>query len=158
MLDSKFISTAALLAPSSSHLQRTFIAPNVSGPIIHQDLSVTTLEPFPPYVEPPADILALLHAQYPSDRSWPRIRRARRSIEGIADQVRLRHYQYEVTFGLYMLTTTEKVLLNGLVLLVLGMIVYGVQAAVGLVMVEAFERMLAVDWTGTSNGLVVTVR
>lgn len=64
-------------------------------------------------------------------------------MEGVAHQLRLRHYQYEVTFGLYMLTRAEKALLNGLVVLVLGMMVYGAQAAVGMILATAVRWRLA---------------
>lgn len=38
--------------------------------------------------------------------------------------LRLRYYRYEVTMGLYMMTSGEKVVLNGFFLTILGLLLY----------------------------------
>jgi len=43
----------------------------------------------------------------------------------LIDYLRLRYYQYEVTFGLYMMTPVEKVILNTIFLIILGGLMYG---------------------------------
>jgi len=44
----------------------------------------------------------------------------------VSNYVRLRYYQYEVTFGLYMLTLGEKFVLNTIVCSILALLFYGI--------------------------------
>ena len=54
-----------------------------------------------------------------------RMRKPRVSIPSkMSNYVRLRYYQYEVTFGLYMLTPREKLILNTILLTILSAITY----------------------------------
>ncbi|TPX40939.1 hypothetical protein SeLEV6574_g06323 [Synchytrium endobioticum] len=45
-------------------------------------------------------------------------------LQGLRDWIRLKNYQYELTFGLYMLEGWEKATFNTVVLLLLTLIVY----------------------------------
>lgn len=55
----------------------------------------------------------------------PRMRKPRVSVPTkLSNYIRVRYYQYEVTFGLYMLTPSEKVVLNTIILTILSAILY----------------------------------
>ena len=86
-----------------------------------------TLEPFPLFVDaqPPAshnyfssNMSALQHAL--SSSKPPVSRKPQRSmLTRVSNYARLRYYQYEVTFSLYMMTPGEKVVLHTIVLSIL---------------------------------------
>ena len=42
----------------------------------------------------------------------------------LSNHLYLRYYQYEVTFGLYMLTTREKIVLNAILVAILSALLY----------------------------------
>jgi hypothetical protein len=51
------------------------------------------------------------------------------SLSGkLTEELQLRYYQYEVTFGLYVLTSWEKLVLNCIVVAIIGAAVYGLYA------------------------------
>lgn len=97
-------------------------------------MTATALEPFPLFIDSaPADAanyfsnigskMSSLHIL--SSSPSPRIARPRLSMpEKWSNQLRLHYYQYEVTFGLYMLTPREKVILNSIVLALFGAMIY----------------------------------
>ena len=43
----------------------------------------------------------------------------------IKNYIRLKYYQYEVTFGLYMMTTGEKIVVNTIVAIIISALLYG---------------------------------
>ncbi|KAI2789533.1 hypothetical protein POX_d05026 [Penicillium oxalicum] len=49
-------------------------------------------------------------------------RRSRNPFRRVVDRVRLEYYRYEVTFGIYVMTTSEKVIANTFVLVVLSLL------------------------------------
>lgn len=58
--------------------------------------------------------------------SKPRFTLPRLSMpDKLSNELRLRYYQYEVTFGLYMLNSNEKLLLNAIVLTLFSLISFG---------------------------------
>lgn len=85
------------------------------------------LEPFPLFIDaaPPgaanyfSDISSKMSSlQTLHQTSTSRIRRPRISMpEKLSNELRLRYFQYEVTFGLYMMTPLEKLVLNTVVVL-----------------------------------------
>ena len=90
------------------------------------------VEPFPLFIEssPPEFANYFSHIdtsmQTLSRLSDPRRRKPRVSVSTkLSNYVRLRYYQYEVTFGLYMLNGTEKLALNTIFLVVASALLYG---------------------------------
>ena len=85
------------------------------------------LEPFPSFIDlplsnspaPSPTIFSLVAHNLPPRK--PRLSTTQR----VADNVRKRYYQYEVTFALYMMTPGEKMVFNTLVLAVFGLLAYG---------------------------------
>ncbi|KAJ5894660.1 hypothetical protein N7495_006351 [Penicillium taxi] len=53
------------------------------------------------------------------------LRNHRNPFQRIVDRVRLEYYRYEVTFGLYVLTPNEKWVANTFVIVVLGLLLWG---------------------------------
>ncbi|KAJ9501465.1 hypothetical protein H2202_003259 [Exophiala xenobiotica] len=84
-----------------------------------------SLEPFPLFIDaaPPnsanyfSSPMAMAAIQILSTSSSSYRRKPRISMPSkVSNYLRLRYYQYEVTFGLYMLTPTEKVVFNAVIL------------------------------------------
>jgi Small subunit of serine palmitoyltransferase-like len=91
----------------------------------------SALEAFPLFIDtaPPeaahyfSDMESSLHMLSPSYKS--RTRRPRISIPTkVSNYVRLRYYQYEVTFGLYMLTGIEKTVLHTIIFTFMSALLY----------------------------------
>jgi hypothetical protein len=88
-----------------------------------------SLEPFPLFIDssplPSPKILMNMNGfqlYTPPARS----RRPRISIPAkLSNYLQVRYYQYEVTFGLYMMTLGEKVILNTILFTILAGILYG---------------------------------
>jgi len=78
----------------------------------------------------------------------------------VSNYVRLRYYQYEVTFGLYMMTSREKFVLNALVIGVLAALFYGVCFGFSRFVIRSLCRLVwhlfgsyeGVEEICTSNG------
>ena len=70
----------------------------------------------------------------------------------ITNYLRLRYYQYEVTFGLYMLTPGEKVVLNTIICLLAMVLLYGICIGLQPLVVRTLCRLI---WyiTGTLEGV-----
>ena len=118
MMASKLAKATSLIHQPT---HRTFIP--TSRAALHK---VISLEPFPEYSEPPAQVIAISQEL----QAWPHIHRKRAStLERFSDELRLRHYRFEVTFGLYMMTMGEKLILTAIVPLVLTSICYAFHAA-----------------------------
>jgi len=87
------------------------------------------LEPFPTFVDssplPSPKILLDMNGfqlyNPPAKSGRPRISLPAK----LSNYLQVRYYQYEVTFGLYMMTLREKVILNTILLIVLAGILYG---------------------------------
>lgn len=96
--------------------------------------AASALEPFPLFIDSAPHDAANYFSNISSNMSslqmlatspTPYISRRRVSVTAkISNQLRLRYYQYEVTFGLYMLNPGEKMLLNTIILSVLGGLLY----------------------------------
>ncbi len=89
------------------------------------------IEPFPLFIEssPPefANYFSQIDSsmQILSHSSAPTTRKPRASVSTkLSNYVRLRYYQYEVTFGLYMLNANEKFALNTVILVVASALLY----------------------------------
>jgi hypothetical protein len=88
-----------------------------------------SLEPFPLFIDssplPSPKILMNMNGfqlYTPPARS----RRPRISVPArLSNYLQVRYYQYEVTFGLYMMTLTEKIILNTILFTILVGILYG---------------------------------
>lgn len=74
----------------------------------------------------------------------------------LSNYVRLRYYQYEVTFGLYMLTSREKLIFNTMILSVFAALLYAMSWGCRAFLVNGFCRLL---WhlTGEVDGKDVSV-
>ena len=90
------------------------------------------VEPFPLFIESSPPEFANYFSQIDSSMqtlsrlSDPRRRKPRVSVSAkLSNYVRLRYYQYEVTFGLYMLNSIEKLALNTIMLVVASSVLYG---------------------------------
>lgn len=90
------------------------------------------LEPFPLFVDSkgPSNpyyfssdmtIFHMLNAKSPSPSSSLSIRLP----SSVTNYLRLKYYQYEVTYGLYVMTFEEKVIINTIVVCVLSALMYG---------------------------------
>jgi hypothetical protein len=95
----------------------------------------TGLEPFPLFIDSASPESAHYFSSSKMSASLeilstsqkPNFRRPRISVPAkVSNYLRLRYYQYEVTFGLYMLSSTEKMILNSILLVVVSALLYGV--------------------------------
>lgn len=96
--------------------------------------TASALEPFPLFIDSAPHDAANYFSNISSNMSSlhmlasspaPYISRRRISVtEKLSNLLRLRYYQYEVTFGLYMLTPGEKMLLNTIILSVFSALLY----------------------------------
>ncbi|KAL2075102.1 hypothetical protein VTL71DRAFT_44 [Oculimacula yallundae] len=64
-------------------------------------------------------------------------------IDTIIKKVQLWHYQYEVTFSLYILTPTEKIIMNTIVLSSLSLLIYGIVALTPLFVTQFLSRAIS---------------
>jgi hypothetical protein len=112
-------------------------------------MTATTLEPFPLYMDlaPSADAqyfshisskMSSLHAMATSSSQNP----FKPRLDKIQREIQILHYQYEVTFGLYMLNSNEKMVLNSIVLVVLSAIMYGVYCGLQPYLINAICRLV----------------
>ena len=92
-----------------------------------------TLEPFPLFIDsaPPnsanyfSSPMAMAAIQLLASSSSSHIRKPRVSMPTkVSNYLRLRHYQYEVTFGLYIMTPGEKLIFNAIILATLATLLY----------------------------------
>jgi hypothetical protein len=60
----------------------------------------------------------------------------------IINNIRLRYYQFEVTFGVYMMTPKEKVIFNTIILTILAFWLYALSWGLQLFLVSSVCRML----------------
>jgi len=92
-----------------------------------------TLEPFPLFIDsaPPnsanyfSSPIAMAAVQLLAASSSSHIRKPRMSMPAkVSNYLRLRYYQYEVTFGVYMMTPTEKLVFNTLILAIFAALAF----------------------------------
>lgn len=121
------------------------------------------LEPFPRFVDmkrpstPRMLSSQMTHtlnllSQKPSSSVTSKLRAQIRVPSAIASYFSLRYYQYEVTFGLYVMTPAEKLVLNSLVVCTLAALFYGVCFGLQPVLIRSLCR-LAWYVTGTHDGI-----
>jgi len=89
------------------------------------------IEPFPSFTNssplPSPKIILNTHGFQFLRPTRDQHRKPRLSISAkMTNYLQLRYYQYEVTFGLYMMTRTEKIILNALLAIIIGALVCGV--------------------------------
>jgi hypothetical protein len=68
----------------------------------------------------------------------------------LANELRLRYYRYEVSFGLYIMTPREKLVLNGIVLSIFFAILYGLYVGLRPFLIHLICR-LVYYLTGTAD-------
>jgi hypothetical protein len=68
----------------------------------------------------------------------------------LANELRLRYYRYEVTFGLYVMTAGEKLVLNGIVLSIFFAVLYGLYVGLRPFLIHLICR-LVYYLTGTAD-------
>ncbi|KIW99971.1 uncharacterized protein Z518_10899 [Rhinocladiella mackenziei CBS 650.93] len=92
-----------------------------------------SLEPFPLFVDsaPPnsanyfSSPMAMAAIQLLASSSSSHIRKPRVSMPvKVSNYLRLRYYQYEVTFGLYVMTRAEKFVFNTIILTIFAALLY----------------------------------
>ena len=106
-------------------------------------------EPFPTYIDAPPNPHTLptrfqpLLAMQPLSRKTSVPSHRKHSLsERVSNTIRLRYYQYEVTFGLYMMTPTEKLVLNAIFLSIMALIGWGLYMGLNTFVVHSFCRWL----------------
>jgi sensor histidine kinase YesM len=107
------------------------------------------LEPFPMFVDyaPPEHVNYFsnskmsysIHMLSPSNRP----RKPRISVPTkLSNYLRLRYHQYEVTFGLYMMTPAEKLVLNTIILVILSALFYALYLGLEPFVVRTICRLI----------------
>lgn len=95
--------------------------------------TAASLEPFPLFIDAAApnaanyfsSPMAMAAIQLMASPISNPLRKPRVSMSAkVSNYLRLRYYQYQVTFGLYMMTRTEKLIFNTVILAVLAAFVY----------------------------------
>jgi len=112
------------------------------------------LEPFPLFIDssplPSPKILMNMNGfqlYTPPARS----RRPRISIPAkLSNYLQVRYYQYEVTFGLYVMTRTEKIILNTILFTILAGILYGFYVGVERFVVDTVCKIVYITGSNTS--------
>lgn len=110
------------------------------------------LEPFPHFVDskrPPmprmlssqiTHTLNLLNHK-PSSSLSSKVRAHLTLFEGVANYFHLKYYQYEVTFGLYMLTLREKCVLNSIIICIFAALLCAVCFGLQPVLIRSLCRL-----------------
>lgn len=81
-------------------------------------------------------------------------KKSRNPLRRIVDRVRLEYYRYEVTFGLYVMTPSEKCVANTFVLVVLSLLTWALLLCFPSVL---FHKLARLVWLVTGhNGQVST--
>ena len=115
------------------------------------DFHHTALEPFPLFIDsaPPnsanyfSSPMAMVAIQLLSSSSSSHIRKSRIYMPAkVSSYMRLRYYQYEVTFGLYVMTPWEKLVFNTIILATLAAILYALSWGFQPFVVDALCRII----------------
>lgn len=78
-----------------------------------------------------------------SDLSYSNILKPRMIIPTkLSNYVRLRYYQYEVTFGVYMMTPTEKMVFNSIIMFVLMALLYAMSWGLQAFIINSLCRLI----------------
>lgn len=77
-----------------------------------------------------------------SDSSASRIRSRITVPEKVTNYFRLKHYQYEVTFGLYVMDPMEKLVVNTIVLTIFSLLLYGLLFGLKPLLIRTLCRMI----------------
>ncbi|KAA8568981.1 hypothetical protein EYC84_007950 [Monilinia fructicola] len=72
----------------------------------------------------------------------PKLREQYSYMEGLKYQLRLMYYRYEVTFSAYVLTPGEKLVMNSVVLLSLGLVGYTLLSCLPNFIFQTFQRIV----------------
>jgi hypothetical protein len=97
------------------------------------DFHQPSLEPFPLFIDdaPPnsanyfSSPMAMAALQILASSSSPHFRKPRVSVSAkVSNYLRLRYYQYEVTFGVYVMTPGEKLVFNSIICVALTALLY----------------------------------
>jgi hypothetical protein len=107
-----------------------------------------SLEPFPLFIDSdssplPSPKIRLDMNGFQLYTPPARSRRPRISMPAkLSNYLQVRYYQYEVTFGLYMMTSTEKAILNTILFIILTGILYGLYIGLEPFVVETVCKMV----------------
>ncbi|CAI7648886.1 unnamed protein product [Penicillium pancosmium] len=84
-------------------------------------------------------------------------KKSRSPFQRVVDRVRLEYYRYEVTFGLYVMTSTEKCVANTFVLVVLSLLLWALLLYFPILL---FHKLTRAVWlvTGHSDEASATLR
>lgn len=108
------------------------------------------LEPFPRFVDSKGpssssyyysskmSLVSLFNADTPASRLRSHISVPQKAT----DYFRLKYYQYEVTFGLYVMTPTEKLIINTFVCTIMALLLYGILFSLQPLLVRTICRMI----------------
>ncbi|EXJ55584.1 hypothetical protein A1O7_08512 [Cladophialophora yegresii CBS 114405] len=130
--------------------------------------SSSSLEPFPLFIDsaPPnsanyfsspmamaaIQLLATSSSPHESHDASSYLRKPRVSVPAkVSNYLRLRYYRYEVTFGLYVMTPTEKVVFNSIVLCAFCALLYALFYGIEPFVVNSFCRVLYYATGSTSD-------
>jgi hypothetical protein len=104
------------------------------------------LEPFPLFIDSsplPSPKILLNMNGFQLYAPPAQSRRPRISIPAkLSNYLQVRYYQYEVTFGLYMMTPPEKVILNTILFTILAGILYGLYIGLEPFVVDTVCKMI----------------
>jgi hypothetical protein len=115
------------------------------------DFPPVALEPFPLFIDsaPPnsanyfSSPMAMAAIQLLASPSSSHVRKPRASMPAkVSNYLRLRYYQYEVTFGLYIMTRTEKFIFNTIIVMAFAALVYALYWSLETFLVNSFCRSL----------------
>lgn len=118
-----------------------------------------SLEPFPLFIDsaPPnsanyfsspiamaaVQLVAAASTTSSSDLTYANILKPRIVIPTkLSNYVRLRYYQYEVTFGLYMMTTREKMVFNTIILSIFAAVLYAMSWGLQTFLINSLCRLI----------------
>ncbi len=124
------------------------------------DFHQPSLEPFPLFIDdaPPnsanyfSSPMAMAALQILASSSSPHYRKPRASVSvKVSNYLRLRYYQYEVTFGLYVMTPREKLVFNLMVLTALTALLYALFWGVESFIINTVCKFIYYATGSTSN-------
>lgn len=96
-----------------------------------------------------------IHVNATSPSPMPRTP-SRNPLQRVVDRVRLEYYRYEVTFGLYVMTPSEKLVANTFVFVVMSLLLWALLLCFPQLLYQKLSRLV---WllTGHSGNDVATV-
>lgn len=108
------------------------------------------LEPFPRFVDSKGPSTSSYYysskmslvSLFSSESSASRLRSRISVPEKVTNYLQLKNYQYEVTFGLYMMTPTEKWILNSIICTIMALLLYGILFGLQPLLIRTVCRMI----------------